>query len=42
MRVLCFLLEWWRQFWNPGENVWSGLDSHSWENKSEIYRSLKM
>jgi len=41
MRVLRFILKWWRESYRRSKTQPTGIDSHKWESKIEIYRSLK-
>lgn len=40
MRVLRTIRVWWREFWGI-DSYWLGqVDTHQWENKTEILRRL--
>jgi hypothetical protein len=40
MRVLTMLWKWWRDCWS-GDYCWPGVvDSHQWDNKTEILQRL--
>ena len=41
MRILRFVQNWWRQLWRADLDLPGVIDSHKWENKIEIYRTLK-
>jgi hypothetical protein len=40
MRVVRKLREWWRALWGPDFYWPAEVDSHRWENKTEILRRL--
>jgi hypothetical protein len=40
MKVLRFLQKWWLELWNSGLDWTTGVDSHKWESKIEIFRCL--
>jgi hypothetical protein len=40
MRILKFMWKWWRQLWRSTANLQTGIDSHKWESKIEVFRSL--
>ncbi|MHC4394530.1 MAG: hypothetical protein ACYS1A_02630 [Planctomycetota bacterium] len=41
MRILRFMWKWWLGLWVTDQDLSNVIDSHRWENKIEIYRSLK-
>ena len=40
MKLVRFIIEWLRDILSPGINLSSGLDSHKWESKLEIWGHL--
>ncbi|MHC4617065.1 MAG: hypothetical protein ACYTEQ_04855 [Planctomycetota bacterium] len=40
MRVLRLVLKWWRRLWRATGNLQTTIDSHRWESKVEILKSL--
>jgi len=41
MKLLRSIWKWWLDLWTLGFDAPNLIDSHRWENKIEIYRSLK-
>ena len=41
MRLLSSIWKWWLDLWALGLDSPNLTDSHRWENKIELYRSLK-
>jgi len=39
MKALRFIRKWWHNLWSLSANLATGIDSHTWDNKIEIWAS---